>query len=153
SLWYGPVIARHGYTFIDEFFIQHHFQRFTTNKYHHPGPFYYYVVAIVIAAFPFSFLLPGSVARVPLIQYVRTGLDAVDRWKLFACLWMLFPVVFFSFSGSKLPGYVLPAVPGAALLLTNDLEEIWANRGKRAHWIALSVTAVLMIGGASALPF
>ena len=153
SIWYGPVIARHGYSFINIFFIQHHFQRFTTNKYHHPGPFYYYVIAIVVAVFPFSFLLPVSVARVQLAQYVRNGIDAIDRWKLFAFLWMLFPVVFFSFSGSKLPGYVLPAVPGAALLLANDLEEIWTNKGKRAQWIALSVTAVLMIGGALTLPF
>jgi len=153
AIWYGPVIARHGYSFIDEFFVQHHFQRFTTNKYHHPGPFYYYVLAIVIAVFPFSFLLPVSAANVPIAQYLKKGVEATDRWKLFAFLWMLFPVVFFSFSGSKLPGYVLPAVPGAALLLANNLDEIWSAKDRLADWIPFSITAVLMIGGAIALPF
>src|SRR6185503_1918561 len=32
AIWYGPVIARHGWTFIDEFFIQHHFARYVSNK-------------------------------------------------------------------------------------------------------------------------
>jgi 4-amino-4-deoxy-L-arabinose transferase-like glycosyltransferase len=153
SIWYGPVIARHGYAFVDEFFVQHHFQRFTTNKYHHPGPFYYYVLAIVIAVFPFSFLLPISAARIPVAQYVRNGIDAIDRWKLFAFLWMVFPVIFFSFSGSKLPGYILPAVPGAALLVASDLKEIWSGDGKRSQFAGLTITAILMIAGALALPF
>ncbi|MDT4955855.1 MAG: hypothetical protein QOJ02_3993, partial [Acidobacteriota bacterium] len=34
AIWYAPVIARHGWTFVDEFFIQHHFARFISNKYH-----------------------------------------------------------------------------------------------------------------------
>src|SRR6185369_8212833 len=33
AIWYGPVIARHGWTFVDEFFIQHHFARYVSNKY------------------------------------------------------------------------------------------------------------------------
>jgi 4-amino-4-deoxy-L-arabinose transferase-like glycosyltransferase len=35
--------------------------------------------------------------------------------------WLLFPIVFFSFSGSKLPGYILPALPAAALLIADVL--------------------------------
>jgi len=79
---------------------------------HHPGPFYYYAVAIVIAVFPFAFCADQRGSYSDRSQYVTNGIDAIDRWKLFAFLWMLFPVVFFSFSGSKLPAYILPAVPG-----------------------------------------
>src|SRR5689334_2624717 len=43
AIWYGPVIARHGWTFIDEFFVQHHFARYVSNKYHHPQPIYFYL--------------------------------------------------------------------------------------------------------------
>ncbi|WP_337115855.1 hypothetical protein, partial [Staphylococcus aureus] len=31
ALWYGPVIARHGWLFVDEFFLQHHFARYLSN--------------------------------------------------------------------------------------------------------------------------
>src|SRR4030095_1800151 len=42
ATWYGPVIAQHGWSFIDEFLIQHHFSRFMSNKYHHPQPTSFY---------------------------------------------------------------------------------------------------------------
>ena len=31
-------------------------------------------------------------------------------------LWALIPIVFFSFSKSKLPGYILPSIPPIAIL-------------------------------------
>ena len=42
------MIARHGWTFIEQFIIQHHFARFVSNKYHHPGPFYFYLPVLVV---------------------------------------------------------------------------------------------------------
>ena len=42
AVWYLPMYLRHGWDFIDEFFIQHHFQRFTSNKYKHPQPFWFF---------------------------------------------------------------------------------------------------------------
>jgi 4-amino-4-deoxy-L-arabinose transferase-like glycosyltransferase len=44
-----------------------------------------------------------------------------DSWTLFLLIWMVVPVLFFSTSQSKLPGYILPAVPAAALLVTEYL--------------------------------
>jgi 4-amino-4-deoxy-L-arabinose transferase-like glycosyltransferase len=38
-------------------------------------------------------------------------------------LWLIVPVVFFSISQSKLPGYILPAVPAGALLLADYLRQ------------------------------
>jgi 4-amino-4-deoxy-L-arabinose transferase-like glycosyltransferase len=62
-------------------------------------------------------------------------------------------VAFFSFSGSKLPGYVLPAVPGAALVMADDFEALWSQRAKQSQWIALALTGGFMICGGVALPF
>jgi len=153
ATWYGPVIARHGYPFIQEFFIQHHFARYTTNKYHHPGPFYYYVIAIIVAVFPFSFLLPISVWRFRARDYFKESLNQQNSWRIFALLWTLFPVIFFSFSGSKLPAYILPAVPGAALLMTTDFDDLWSGRAKRSQWMAFALIAILIVGGGIAMPF
>ena len=38
--------------------------------------------------------------------------------------WLLLPIVFFSFSGSKLPGYILPALPAVALLVADRLQKV-----------------------------
>jgi 4-amino-4-deoxy-L-arabinose transferase-like glycosyltransferase len=44
-----------------------------------------------------------------------------DSWPLFLLVWMLVPILFFSASQSKLPGYILPAVPAGALLVAEYL--------------------------------
>ena len=52
SAWYLPMYQRNGWTFIDEFFIQHHFQRYTSNKYLHPQPFYFFFWVLPLMTIP-----------------------------------------------------------------------------------------------------
>lgn len=115
AIWYGPMIARHGWTFIDQFIIQHHFARFVTNKYHHPGPIYFYVPVLIGLSLPWTIILGASfnAAR----RWNWRGALPLDRARILALVWLLVPFVFFSFSGSKLAAYILPALPAAALLI------------------------------------
>ncbi len=117
AIWYGPMISRHGSIFIHEFFIAHHFQRFLTNKYHHPQPFYFFFLVALLGCVPWTPYLPAA------IRSLR-GMVA-DRLRLFLWIWTLVPVVFFSFSGSKLPGYILPSFPAIALLIGLELDRLW----------------------------
>jgi 4-amino-4-deoxy-L-arabinose transferase-like glycosyltransferase len=45
-----------------------------------------------------------------------SSLAAADDLPVFLFVWTILPIVFFSISRSKLPGYILPAIPPAALL-------------------------------------
>jgi 4-amino-4-deoxy-L-arabinose transferase-like glycosyltransferase len=119
AIWYGPVIAKHGWTFIDEFFIQHHFARYVSNKYHHPQPIYFYPAIILMLVLPWSVHLISALVKVR--RWEWRGADSLIIVRVFSLAWLLWPIVFFSFSGSKLPGYVLPALPGAALLVSERL--------------------------------
>ena len=114
AIWYGPMIARHGYTFIDQFIIQHHFERFATNRYHHPQPFYFYLATLV------ALTLPWTVALVAALFSTRRwrwrGIESIDVARVLLCAWLVLPIVFFSLSRSKLPGYILPVLPACALL-------------------------------------
>ena len=131
STWYVPMYLRHGYTFIDEFIIQQHFQRFTSNKYQHPQPFYFFfwvLPLMTIPWIPFFFVAIwksiGSLAsKIRSEQATKEPVDNAtgENLRLFAWAWLLVPLVFFSFSGSKLPGYILPAVPAAILLLAEQV--------------------------------
>jgi hypothetical protein len=67
----------------------------------------------------------------------------------FAVAWLLVPLVFFSLSGSKLPGYILPALP-AALILTAEYVRRFARKS-RARRIVLQTIALLVITGAAVL--
>ncbi|HEU4875517.1 MAG TPA: glycosyltransferase family 39 protein [Pyrinomonadaceae bacterium] len=140
AIWYGPVIARHGWSFIDEFFVQHHFARYVSNKYHHPQPIWFYPVIILMLALPWTIHLIAALVKVR--SWNWRGDDSLSLVRVFSLAWLLFPIVFFSFSGSKLPGYILPAVPAAALLVSDRLTAV-----RNAKWPLLiaGTTAALVL--------
>jgi 4-amino-4-deoxy-L-arabinose transferase-like glycosyltransferase len=60
---------------------------------------------------------------------------------VFALAWLLMPLAFFSFSGSKLPGYILPVLPAAALITGERLTKFWY--GDRDGFWAMRITGAL----------
>lgn len=144
ALWYAPVILKHGWPFVDEFFVQHHFQRYTSNKYRHPGPAWYFLAVILLGVFPWSLYLLKACARA--FHYLRARkLAAIsnpqDRLLLLCAIWTSVPLLFFSFSGSKLPGYILPVFPALSLIIANELR--WeGERVGGARWTALGMVLV-----------
>jgi len=54
-------------------------------------------------------------------------------------LWALFPVVFFTFSKSKLPGYILPSIPPLTILTGDYLNRI--RRAGLPNWLLWSHAA------------
>lgn len=137
ATWYAPVIAKHGREFINEFFIGHHFQRYLSNKYKHPQPFYFFFLVALAGSFPWTFYLLGSVWH-----SIRNWREALaDRLRLFLWLWVLVTIGFFSFSGSKLPGYVLPIFPAVALLIGLELEKWWQPIVERRAKVLAAFTA------------
>jgi 4-amino-4-deoxy-L-arabinose transferase-like glycosyltransferase len=81
------------------------------------------------------------VLLVPLLADVfRAGRP--DRWRnspsLFFACWVILPLVFFSFSQSKLPGYILPSVPPLVLLLAASLAgRLSQDRFSSRIWLLL----------------
>jgi len=148
ALWYVPMYLRHGYEFVDEFFIQHHFQRFASNKYSHPHPFYFFLWVLPLMTLPWLPLLVASV-----VTDIRTRVASAPKTLAYA--WLLVPLVFFSFSGSKLPGYILPALPCAMVLVgiyAYDLSKrtrVWARINAAA---ALVMLAGALIGLVTVVP-
>ncbi|HEX8707437.1 MAG TPA: glycosyltransferase family 39 protein [Pyrinomonadaceae bacterium] len=140
AAWYAPVIARHGWTFVEEFFVQHHFARFISNKFHHPQPFYFYLPIMGLLALPWTAFLVAGLVRARRWNWREP--TAASKLRIFALAWLVFPVLFFSLSGSKLPGYVLPALPGAALLVGDGLSRFIRNEEGRA---AMRATGVLLL--------
>ncbi len=125
SVWYLPMYQRHGSQFIDEFFIQHHFQRFTSNKYLHPQPFYFYLWVLPLMTLPWLPFFLTSIWKIFRHKATETTENTENKnhhlpfssspLLLFSVSWLLVLLIFFSFSGSKLSGYILPAVPAAMI--------------------------------------
>jgi 4-amino-4-deoxy-L-arabinose transferase-like glycosyltransferase len=62
---------------------------------------------------------------------------------LLAFIWLSFIFVFFSFSTTKLPNYVLPSVPAACLLIASGISERWGS-WKRYEYAVLSCLSMLL---------
>jgi 4-amino-4-deoxy-L-arabinose transferase-like glycosyltransferase len=140
GIWYGPMLARHGWTFVNQFLVQHHFARFVTNKYHHPGPIYFYLPVLVGMAVPWTIVLGAGLISAR--RWNWRGPSAVDRLRVFALVWLIVPVAFFSFSGSKLAAYILPALPAVAVLVGERV--VCFCREQRGHRV-LRLTGVLLV--------
>ena len=126
--WYVAVQMRSP-QFFREFIVQQNLGRFSENLYHHSEPFWYYLPVTALALVPWTVFVIA-----PLFQVVRpgwtqrrpvdaAGMDFEKQFSIFGCCWLVVPVVFFSISQSKLPGYILPAIPAGALLLVDYLRQ------------------------------
>ncbi|HEY3137195.1 MAG TPA: glycosyltransferase family 39 protein [Blastocatellia bacterium] len=146
--WYAPVTIRHGWSFIEEFFIRHHLQRYTTNEFGHPQPIYFFLLVALAGAAPWTFFLIPAIAR---LRSLRPRDNARDSLLALAWIWAVVPLVFFSFSESKLPGYILPISPALALIIGVEIEDFWRGDRGRARKTALWLTALTVIGMGVAL--
>ena len=145
AVWYGPMISRHGWKFIDQFVIQHHFARFATNKYHHPEPFYFYLPVLALLALPWTVQLVA--AFISARRWNWRGGGPLDQVRVFALAWIVVPVVFFSFSESKLTAYILPVMPAVALLVGERLTSfLRAGRGDRVIRFTGALLVAMAVG-------
>jgi len=130
SVWYLPVTFRHGWYFINDFFIDHHFKRYVIDKYGHPQPFYFYLFISLAGVLPWTLFIIPAIGR---LRGLRPRGDRLDSLLTLAWLWLAIPLIFFSFSESKLPGYILPVFPALAIILGAEVHRAWT--GERARWL------------------
>jgi 4-amino-4-deoxy-L-arabinose transferase-like glycosyltransferase len=146
--------------FFRVFFIEHNLERFGTNLYQHSQPFWYYIPVFLLATLPWTFFtLPAL---------IEAGRQAFTRWRSksdpmtvdadkddglssFLFVWIIVPIIFFSISRAKLPGYILPAIPAAALLTADYVHRLKAIPRLLTSLHAL-LCAMLMVGALMA-PF
>jgi 4-amino-4-deoxy-L-arabinose transferase-like glycosyltransferase len=113
--------------FFRVFFMEHNLERFATNRYEHQQPIWYYLVVVVLAVMPWTVIAVRA-----LVDGIQTSVcewrarhssrckrcpgGPGDAFPEFLVLWALIPILFFSLSQSKLPGYILPSIPPITIL-------------------------------------
>jgi 4-amino-4-deoxy-L-arabinose transferase-like glycosyltransferase len=148
--WYVLVGIRTDGAWLRDFFGTENLSRFRSAMEGHDGWVIYYIPAILVGLFPWSIFLPvaGWFA-------VRNSIMSGPRRPayLFLLCWAGVWITVFSFAGTKLPSYVLPAYPALALICAVFVDD-WLTRPvcvprwlMQSAWIALIlVGAGLMVG-------
>jgi 4-amino-4-deoxy-L-arabinose transferase-like glycosyltransferase len=169
--WYSEATRVNGAAFLGGFLGFSNLQRFTSVLYAHPGPPWFYLPWILLLLFPWSLLLPAAISRLrfwqlgnwrpagsrsPRISGSASPESAATTLPLFLLLWLAVVVGFFSAAATKLPGYILPAVPAGALLLALDWRPLvgpeprgWPRRAL-AGWLEAALLALLAVAAALA---
>lgn len=143
--WYVLCAVRNP-AFLRVFILQHNFERYLTPMFHHPQPFWFFAAITLLAILPWTVLL------------IPAARDGLRLWRekswhdspgLFFACWALFPIIFFSFSDSKLPSYILPSVPALALVLAISLARLIEERSpfSNATFVALGLTWIGFAAG------
>jgi 4-amino-4-deoxy-L-arabinose transferase-like glycosyltransferase len=160
--WFIAVQHRNP-QFVRVFFLQHNLERFATDRFRHAESMWYYIPVMGLALMPWL-----ALALSALWDAIR---NSIDEWKVrrnpdryvgnprtgdafpeFLVLWAIFPTVFFSFSQSKLPGYILPAVPPITILCGDYLNRVRKRGLHTGLLIAHALFVGTLVGGALMLP-
>lgn len=136
--WYAYALQRHGWAFVDGFFLRHNLQRFGSPLEGHGGGPLYYVLMLPLLSLPWTPLLVAAAGR--LRHHWQQPLPS------FLLCWAGFVLVFFTLSGTKLPHYVLYGLTPWLLLGALSLPAL-----SRRWRLALGGASLALLGGLGGL--
>ncbi|WP_414564507.1 MULTISPECIES: ArnT family glycosyltransferase [unclassified Anabaena] len=154
--WYLLVTWRNGWDFINAFFGYHNIERFTEVVNNHSAPWYFYFLVVLLGFAPYSIYLPVALARLKFWQRSHwLSQERSQQLGLFACVWFISIFGFFTIAVTKLPSYVLPLMPAAAILVALLWSDFFSDQNheissassfiKVSAWINVVFATVLSV--------
>lgn len=128
--WHVAVYLDTGWAFFEGFYLEHNVDRYSRSMEGHGGPWYLMVLFALLVVMPFASWLIAILGRAG-----RVLEDPLDR---FVWIWLFVVMGVFSFSGTKLPHYLLYGMTGIFLLMAR-----YRDVPQRA-WIHLPVGLSLL---------
>lgn len=117
--WHILVTQANGWNFINQFFLFNNASRFVSVNQNQTGPWYYYLLCLLVGFFPWIVMLPTVLTRTSRqwfqFSYWRRQ-SAAQQLSLFMAIWFGTVLIFMSVSATKLPWYIAPGLPALAYL-------------------------------------
>lgn len=125
--WY-VLCAMRNPDFLHVFLWHHNFERYLTPVFEHPQPFWFFGYVLLLALIPWIWVF-GTVC-----SGIRLDKQQMNSHSALIGCWTAFTVLFFSFSQSKLPDYILPVIPLLFVLLGRQVARSLEQGGKSITW-------------------
>jgi 4-amino-4-deoxy-L-arabinose transferase-like glycosyltransferase len=139
--WYVWCALRNP-DFVPVFLITHNVERFWTAVFRHEQPFWFFLPILLLGLAPWLALLAPAVIEAATVLRVRRWAESRG---FFVLCWVIFPLLFFSVSKSKLPGYILPAVLPLVMLCARALARVMEENGRLARHVVAAVGATFVV--------
>ncbi len=140
--WHVFMIVKHGWPFVREAVVYHHFDRAAGTIGKPEATFDVYVKQLAFALYPWITLLP--VAFVKFLKWGAADLEGKGQKSLWVFLAAAVPYAAFSMFQTKFHHYIFPVVPFLAVMIGVYLDRA-ADMHDRA-WMRLSVMLAFPVG-------
>ena len=146
--WYILELLKEGKPFWDNFFGYHNLQRYTSVVNNHSEPFWFFLYIMILASLPFTpFLYHGIFqALKDFLKSSKEGSNVSETLYTYSLCWLISVLIFFSISATKLPSYWLPAIPAAAILISNSFINL---KNSNKSYLYLWIFNILILFGFS----
>ena len=134
--WYILEYLDQGQKFINGFFLKHNLSRFEGSLEGHSGSLFYYIPVILIGMLPFTTALLKMLVKVK--SYIK------DDLQLYLLIWGAFVFIFFSFSGTKLPHYIIYGYTPFFILMALSFKDIKSSLSLHLPTILLFIILFLL---------
>jgi 4-amino-4-deoxy-L-arabinose transferase-like glycosyltransferase len=139
--WFLIVSARNP-EFARFFFIHEHFERFLTTEHRRTGAWWYFLPMLALGLLPWTGVFLWGIRQ----NWGSESGTQAFAWRRFCLIWSAFVLVFFSISGSKLPSYILPIFPAAALVIGATLDRMRGRTLAAFAALIASTTCLMWVG-------
>ena len=139
--------------FLEYFIIGEHFSRYVESGWDgdqygsaHIRPLGTIWLRWLVAGLPWSLVIAFIVVKTGW-QQLQGQKHNISPWEAYLWLWLIMPLVFFTFSKNMIWTYALPVAPAPALILASRWKDFWLESPKRILATA-SIVPVLLLATA-----
>lgn len=139
--WHHAMISRHGWAFWNELFGDNHWRRMVLGRHGDRGTFEYFIRELGYALLPWVAMAPAALAT----MVMRRGQDP-QRQAVYwlGAIWFVAGYAVVSVSMTKFHHYVLPSIPGLAIVIGCFLDDLLTRKDSRRGLVVALVGLPLL---------
>ena len=153
--WHHAMLIRHGFPFWNELYGDNHWRRLVLGRHGDRGSFEYFIRELGYGVFPWIALAPSALAWVVMRPFRRVSAAGAPNETTvskrrevlrFGAIWFVAGYAVVSLSMTKFHHYILPALPGLAIVMGCFLDDLLGrSRGRLALLAALVGIPLLLL--------
>ena len=140
--WHQSMLIRHGFPFWDELYGENHWRRLVVGRHGDRGTFEYFVRELGYAVLPWIAVAPAALAAL-VMRPLRDARKQGIFW--LGAIWFVSAYVLVSLSVTKFHHYILPALPGLAIVIGCFLDDV-IDRADARVAAAMAVVGLPFLG-------
>lgn len=145
--WHHAMLIRHGEPFWSELFGDNHWRRMVIGRHGDRGSFEYFLRELGYGVWPWVALAPAALGWAVLRAPAGAGeAETAKQGALrLGAIWFVSAYALVSVSMTKFHHYVLPAIPGLAVVIGAFADDLLARRAARAAGATLLIGLPLLL--------